>query len=241
MSKSLKVVFFDMGNTLLHFHHGKSDKEKDAVGLKYLTDFLKQYSDKITYHEVKNDFFKKWNEIMPLRKLYNTEYPIETYLNNLMKKYGVKLELDLCKEAMNIFYTEYRNYVRTEKNICQTLEIIRSKGYRIGVISNSCLYDEVMINCFKKVGIDKLIDCFTFSYYLKVSKPKREIFEIALKRMNIDPDQAIMIGDNLISDVEISKQLGLISVWFNNKRCPNNSNIIPDLEISQLFQINDYI
>jgi len=25
----IKVIFFDMGNTLLHFHHGKSDDHKD--------------------------------------------------------------------------------------------------------------------------------------------------------------------------------------------------------------------
>lgn len=27
-----KTIFFDMGNTLLHFHHGMSDAEKDRIG-----------------------------------------------------------------------------------------------------------------------------------------------------------------------------------------------------------------
>lgn len=42
----IKVVFFDMGNTLLHFHTGKSDDEKDIEGLKILTQYLNKFNNK---------------------------------------------------------------------------------------------------------------------------------------------------------------------------------------------------
>lgn len=234
MIKNSKVVFFDMGNTLLHFHFGKTDDEKDTIGIKYLTEFLKQYNCKIEFDDVKKNFFDVWKKVMPLRKINHTEYEVEYYLNSFLKKYNVYLDLDICIKAMDTFYTEYRNNIWIEENIHRTLESIKEKGYRIGVISNSSLYDEVMINCFEKVQLAKYIDIFTFSYYLKICKPKEQIFEIAMDRMKVSPEEAIMIGDNLKNDIEPAQKVGLTGIWFNGDLTINNTYIKPDNEILKL-------
>ena len=158
MTKDLKVIYFDMGNTLLHFHHGKTDKEKDDIGIVYLTNFLKKFNCQIQLDDVKRYFFDEWQKVMPLRKINNIEYAVEDYLNGFLKRYDVELDLDMCIQGIDIFYTEYRNNVWIEEDLNGTLEKIKQKGYRIGVISNSCRYDEVMINCFKEAKIHKYID-----------------------------------------------------------------------------------
>ncbi|WP_406242430.1 HAD family hydrolase [Tissierella carlieri] len=241
MTKSSKVIFFDMGNTLLHFHFGKTDEEKDIIGIKHLTNFLKQYNRQVEFNDVKKHFFDEWQKVMPLRKINHTEYAVEDYLNGFLKKYDIELDLDMCIKALDIFYTEYRNNVRTEENIHHTLENIKQKGYRIGVISNSRLYDEVMINCFKKVGLAKYIDVFTFSYYLKICKPQKQVFEIALDRMKVNPEDAIMVGDNLKSDIEPAQKLGLTGIWFNKNLTLNDTDIKPDNEIFKLKELIDLL
>ncbi|MCQ4923608.1 HAD-IIIA family hydrolase [Tissierella carlieri] len=241
MTKSSKVIFFDMGNTLLHFHFGKTDEEKDIIGIKHLTNFLKQYNRQVEFNDVKKHFFDEWQKVMPLRKINHTEYAVEDYLNGFLKKYDIELDLDMCIKALDIFYTEYRNDVWTEENIHHTLENIKQKGYRIGVISNSRLYDEVMINCFKKVGLAKYIDVFTFSYYLKISKPQKQVFEIALDRMKVNPEDAIMVGDNLKSDIEPAQKLGLTGIWFNKNLTLNDTDIKPDNEIFKLKELIDLL
>jgi FMN phosphatase YigB (HAD superfamily) len=152
MKNNLKVVFFDMGNTLLHFHYGKSDNEKDTNEINYLTNFLQEIDPRVQIDDVRKNFFERWQKVMPLRKVNHIEYPVEDFLNNFMKKYEVNLDLDMCIKAMDVFYTEYRNNVWIEEEIHQTLDNIRNKGYKIGVISNASLYDEVMINCFKTLN-----------------------------------------------------------------------------------------
>ncbi|CAK7027515.1 HAD family hydrolase [Tissierella carlieri] len=241
MTKSSKVIFFDMGNTLLHFHFGKTDEEKDIIGIKHLTNFLKQYNRQVEFNDVKKHFFDEWQKVMPLRKINHTEYAVEDYLNGFLKKYDIELDLDMCIKALDIFYTEYRNDVWTEENIHHILENIKQKGYRIGVISNSRLYDEVMINCFKKVGLAKYIDVFTFSYYLKISKPQKQVFEIALDRMKVNPEDAIMVGDNLKSDIEPAQKLGLTGIWFNKNLTLNDTDIKPDNEIFKLKELIDLL
>ncbi len=241
MAKNSKVIFFDMGNTLLHFHFGQTDEEKDIIGINYLTNFLKQYNCQIEFEDVKEHFFDVWQETMTLRKINNTEYAVENYLNGFLKKYDVELDLDMCIEALDAFYTEYRNNIWIEENIHQTLENIKQKGYRIGVISNSRLYDEVMINCFKKVELDKFIDIFTFSYYLKICKPKKQLFEIAIDRMKVNPKDAIMVGDNLQNDIDPAQRLGLTGIWFNKNLTLNDTDIKPDNEIFKLRELIDLL
>ncbi len=230
-----------MGNTLLHFHFGKTDEEKDIAGINYLTNFLKQFNFQVEFDDVKKHFFDEWQKVIPLRKINHTEYAVEDYLNGFLVKYGVELDLDMCIRALDIFYTEYRNNVWVEENIQYTLENIIQKGYRIGVISNSSLFDEIMINCFKKAGLAKYIETFTFSYYLKICKPKRKLFEIALNRMKANPEEAIMVGDNLQSDIEPAQKLGLTGIWLNKNFISNDTDIKPDNEIFKLKELIDLL
>lgn len=235
---SIKVVFFDMGNTLLHFHRGKSDDEKDKQGLIYLTNYLKKFDSNITLDEVENIFFKNWMDRIDDRKVTFKEYPIEYFLNEFMKRYNVKLELSECIEAINLFYTEYRENLYFESNIHDTLKTIKDLGYYIGVISNTCYYDEVMKECFKKANLLDLIDSFTFSYSLKCGKPDKKIFKVALEKMNVLPNESIMVGDNLNSDIKPAQELGMYTILLkniNNKEA--SSEIIPDIVISDFSDL----
>lgn len=236
----LKVMFFDMGNTLLHFHRGKTDDEKDIQGLKYLTEYLNKLNPQITFNEVRENFFEGWMEGIKDRKIMNIEYPIEGFLNSFLKKYNLELSLNECIDAINLFYTEYREQVYFEEDILDTLRYIRKRGYKIGVISNTCYYDDVMKECFKKAGIYDLIDNFIFSYSLQIGKPNIEIFNIAIDKMNINPSEAVMIGDNLEKDIKPALKLGMKTIWLNTNN-NKTTKIKPHIEISSLSEIKEVI
>lgn len=237
----VKVIFFDMGNTLLHFHYGKSDDEKDMQGLIYLTEYLNKFNTKIKLDEVKQGFYENWMEGIKERRVTLTEYPIEDFLNNFLHKYEISLKLEQCIEAINLFYTDYREQVYFEKDIYDTLKTIKDKGFKIGVISNTCYYDEVMKECFKKASIYDLIDSFTFSYSLRIGKPNKQIFKTALETMKITPVEAVMVGDNLESDIKPALDLGIKTIWLNHKNNSINSEIVPDIEISCISELLKYI
>lgn len=237
----IKAIYFDMGNTLLHFHHGKPDEVKDMNGVKYLTDHLRRFNKDINFDDVRQGFFEKWMKGIEDRTETFVEYPIEEFLNNFLKEYQLCFSMEQCIETINIFYSDYREQLHFEKNIFETLSSIKKKGYKIGVISNTCYYDEVMKECFKKANIYDLIDNFTFSYSLRVGKPKREIFEAALKVMNVEPYEAVMIGDSLDKDIKPALEIGMRTIWLNNKNINNNSKVIPQYEIQLLADLLKYI
>lgn len=237
----VKVIFFDMGNTLLHFHYGKSDDEKNVQGLIYLTKYLNKFDANITFDEVENIFFKKWMHGIKDRKMKFKEYPIEVFLNDFLANYNIKLNLNECIEAISLFYTEYREQVFFEHDIFDTLKAIKDKGYKIGIISNTCYYAEVMKECFKHVGIYELIDNFTFSYSLQIGKPDVKIFKTAIETMNTTPKESVMVGDSLKSDIKPALDLGMKAIWFNHKNKATNDEISPNIEISYISELLNFI
>ncbi|MBB6217464.1 putative hydrolase of the HAD superfamily [Anaerosolibacter carboniphilus] len=237
----VKVVFFDMGNTLLHFHYGESDEEKDMQGLIYLTEYLNKFNENIKFDEVKQGFYTSWMNGIRDRKITHIEYPIEDFLNNFLQKYQVSLDLKQCIEAIHLFYTEYREQVYFENDIYDVLKMIKHKGYKIGIISNTCYYDEVMKACFKKAKIYDLIDSFTFSYSLRIGKPNKEIFTRAIDAMKITPQEAIMVGDSLESDIKPAIDLGMKTIWLNRESRNINKEVMADIEISCISEIYKHI
>jgi putative hydrolase of the HAD superfamily len=67
-------------------------------------------------------------------------------------------------------------------------------------------------------------------------KPDASIFEHALKLMSIEKDDAIMVGDNLMTDILGANRAGIKSVWINRHNKERNE-VVPAYEIQHLEQI----
>ncbi|WP_017727702.1 HAD family hydrolase [Halalkalibacterium ligniniphilum] len=67
-------------------------------------------------------------------------------------------------------------------------------------------------------------------------KPDPTIFEHALSIMSLDKDEAIMVGDNLMTDILGSSRVGMKSVWINRHNKERNE-VIPTYEITHLEEL----
>jgi putative hydrolase of the HAD superfamily len=67
-------------------------------------------------------------------------------------------------------------------------------------------------------------------------KPDATIFEHALEKMNLSKDEAIMVGDNLMTDILGASRVGMKSVWINRHDKERNE-VIPDFEITHLEEL----
>ncbi|EGL84246.1 HAD-superfamily hydrolase, subfamily IA, variant 1 [Caldalkalibacillus thermarum TA2.A1] len=68
-------------------------------------------------------------------------------------------------------------------------------------------------------------------------KPDPSIFEHALNLMALVPDEAIMVGDNLMTDILGSSRAGMKNVWINRNGKPHHPEVIPDFEIKSLTEL----
>lgn len=91
-------------------------------------------------------------------------------------------------------------------DVLDTLEYLKREGFRLAVISNLATpYKRVLSD----TGIQHYFDVCVFSCDEGVRKPNPAIYKVALERLGISPNEAIMIGDSFVSDVEGPKRVGI--------------------------------
>ena len=59
----------------------------------------------------------------------------------------------------------------------------------------------------------------------KAYKPRKEIFELALKSTGLHADEVIHIGDSLSSDVKGASSVGIKAIWLNRFEKKNSSDV----------------
>ncbi|GGP07125.1 HAD family hydrolase [Oceanobacillus neutriphilus] len=74
-----------------------------------------------------------------------------------------------------------------------------------------------------------------------IGKPDREIFDYVLKALNIKAEAAVMVGDNLHTDIIGANRTGIDSIWLNRFDAENKSNIKPDYEIKSLKELKSIL
>ena len=121
------------------------------------------------------------------------------------------------------------------------LEIL-GKRYKIGIIANQLLGTKERLDEF---GVLKYIDLVIASAEEGVSKPDKRIFEIALKRSNCKPSNAVMIGDRVDNDIIPAKLIGMHTIWVK-QGFGQYWNITQEIEkadytINRLMEICDFL
>ncbi|HLU21312.1 MAG TPA: HAD family hydrolase [Bacillaceae bacterium] len=71
-------------------------------------------------------------------------------------------------------------------------------------------------------------------------KPDPSIFEHALQLMEVDKDEVLMVGDNLMTDILGANQTGIKSVWINRHQ-KERTEVVPTYEINHLEGLFDIL
>jgi HAD superfamily hydrolase (TIGR01509 family) len=228
-----------MGNTLIDFHQGRSDNEKDDIGISAISDFLTLKLGRDVSHEyIQKEFIEKWFAIMPLRKKFLKEFPIEEFLDPFLRGLELNFTYEEKVKLMILFDSGYQQDLVTAPDLHNLLRSLKNK-YKIGVISNSPSFPEVNINHFKHLELDQFIDHYIFSYSLTIAKPQTAIFKKATELFDTAPEQCVMVGDSLVADIEGAQRLKMKTIWLNSKGESSSLPITPDLEIKFLSELSN--
>ena len=90
-----------------------------------------------------------------------------------------------------------------------TLKALKARGFIVGVISNTPPLNPDTIAGF---GFSQYVDAWVFSHELGVSKPDARIFELALTKLSVSADEALMIGDSFDKDILGARAAGIDAV-----------------------------
>ncbi len=68
-------------------------------------------------------------------------------------------------------------------------------------------------------------------------KPRKEIFEAALRILNLPAQDVLHVGDSLIYDVEGAAAAGMKTAWINRNRRPFTGKVQPDVILPGLVEL----
>lgn len=165
--------------------------------------------------------------------------PFETIQGKVLQLYKEK------KKGERVLIEEYgleRPRWRTEDEelfpgAYECLEKL-SKKYKIGIIANQVPGTAARL---EKHGVLKFIDLVIASAEEGVEKPDRKIFELALSRANVKPENAVMIGDRVDNDIVPAKKMGMKTVRVNQGMWKywevSNEGELADYEVDDLSAV----
>jgi putative hydrolase of the HAD superfamily len=222
----LRAVLFDWGDTLMQFGYEPELVEAGhRAGLEALgRDGLPEIEG-ITAH------FREHYE--PLFWVHGTleeiEYP--GLVRELFGHFGIDLtdeELGRFLEAEHAAWEPARVLGSTTHAL---LEVLRSRGLRLGLVSNAFDPGWLLHRDLEQMGIAERIDYAVFSSEVGKRKPHPEIFERALEALEVAPGEALFVGDRLYEDVRGAAQVGMTTVqavWFRADEHPDGGE--PDYQ-----------
>ncbi|OZM58767.1 2-haloalkanoic acid dehalogenase [Lottiidibacillus patelloidae] len=88
-----------------------------------------------------------------------------------------------------------------------------------------------------KTNLNRYFDEIIISEEVGISKPDKQIFELALRKIHVNPEAALFVGDDLEKDIAGCQNAGMKGIWFNPQKIKNDSEIKPYAEINSFDRL----
>ncbi len=115
-----------------------------------------------------------------------------------------------------------------------------AETYELYAVSNGNL--RVQEGRLAKANISQFFREIFISEALGADKPSPEFFRHVFARIpDFTPQEAIIVGDSLTSDILGGKNAGIPTCWINPKHKPHPASLCPDYQIEALSQLPDLL
>jgi putative hydrolase of the HAD superfamily len=229
--KHYRHIFFDLDQTLWDFDKSCSetltelyhhfDLKKVGVDLNLLIQ---------TYKEVNNRLWEGFNQ-----GKINKEEIRHKRFENTFEEMG--LNRNDVPENIN---DEFIKICPAKGNVIpHAHEVLQylNKNYSLHIITNG--FKETQHIKIKSSNLDQYFKVVINAEICGFKKPDKAIFEHAMEKTNGKCDECIMIGDDLITDIQGAKNTGMDHVYFNHLKKEHNEKVMH--EITCLSQLKNFL
>lgn len=210
--KTIKAVLFDLGDTLVNF--GKVDRATifmEAARASY--DYLKQAGQPVGSFRVyvwRNIFGMHAKTV--LSKITGNDFDSLEVLKYSGILQGWKLSDEQWEDVNRCWYEPLRRRGKIEEDLAGTLGKLRDAGLKLGIVSNTFVHGCSLDAHLKELGILDFFPLRIYSYQLKFRKPDKRIFLEAAKRLSVEPEDTLFVGDRINKDVNGAIRTGMVPV-----------------------------
>ncbi len=232
---NIKAIFFDFDDTLIHVKYAMNT----AI---YALAILLSNKFSISILKIMNSLYNIQHTMIKDGVLDRNKWWLR-----LASCLNIELSDDLIHKLTETYWNIIIRYSYVDPETIQILYKLKNCGYILSIISNTDGNPNIKL---KRIQNALPIDLFNVIIIAgedtKSLKPSVEPFILALKRLKLNANESIYIGDDIYYDVLGAKKVGMITILLQDERITshsvdNHANINPDFKIRRLNEILNII
>jgi len=215
----LRAVLFDLGGTLIQTPSIPEIMQDmlEAKGISRSIEEIDKARKEADTHmggyrdlpKLREEFWIKWN-------------------SKILEKLRIKREQKTLATYIFESWWDYAN-ARLYPEVMKVLQILRENGFKLGVVTNGLKSDIDKI--LPQVGLAGAFDIVVVIDSVGKMKPDKDIFLHALKKLSVQPHEALFIGDRIEEDYNGAKNAGIKAFLIDREnKTEKNADKIQSLE-----------
>lgn len=223
----IKAIYFDLFFTLIIPTYEKTNNEFDILNLS-VSEWEQYAENDMLYRERALGLVKTETEVID--KIMSL-MPFE--VNAFQKKQVLYVREQRMKKAMKTVSEE----------ILDVLRKLRSTDIKLGLISNA---DPIDCKYWNQSPLFRYFNDVVFSCSVGLLKPDKQIYELAMRHLNVSPEQCLFVGDGGSNELCGAKSAGMRTVFsemLETKNAEQRKNIIKyaDYHIKHISELFYYL
>ena len=210
-----KAIFIDIDDTLLDYI--PCCREAFDAAMRNLTPSLEEREGERLFQL----FFEISGRLFSEAKhgKYTIAEVMDLYPKEFIAAIGYpESAVDPFKHAFRAAWGETHTLVPEAKEM---LDILRTKGYRLFAASNS--FGHLQRRRLERAGILPYFEDTYISMDIGYDKPDIRFFQEALRRCGLQPNEVLMIGDSMTTDILGAQAAGIEALFFDRR---NNASLL---------------
>lgn len=126
-----------------------------------------------------------------------------------------KLLMTMCRHFMNPIFARGRCY----EDSLSVLRELRLRRLKTGIVSNTTWGSPAILwrEEIKRLGLDELVDAAVFCRDAGWRKPARQVFQFTLKKLHLNPQDCVFVGDYPRWDLVGPRAVGIKAVLIDRQ------------------------
>lgn len=229
----IKMVWLDLDDTLYDFSFNSNEALAEVYDIFHLNRYWADVDSwRDDYHCVNK---RLWELYAP--GLITRDYLRIERFRQPLSNVGVDQENAIALSSVldEAYLASLGHRSTTIPGAIELLKRLKTAGFHLGILSNG--FTEVQYAKLTSTGIILYIDVVVLSDEIGVNKPNLPIYRYAEQKAKVTPDECMMIGDNLDTDIRGAVDAGWRAIYFN----PIAINNVLPLSVVQVTSLNEIL
>lgn len=231
----IKAVFFDVGDTLIEFGSKSVLKNRNSI----LLGFMESLGYKTEAEEIER-LLREIHDYLERKYVGSVEkYKFGIGLSLLFKRLGIKVDEERINALNEKLWNIFLDGMKLKPHAKEILLALKKNGYKLAIVTNFGTREgNRIIDAF---GLRKYFDLIVISEDVGAEKSTTIPFKVALEKLDLKPEEVVMVGDRGDEDILGAKLLGMKAVKVPGSHGVFGETRKADYEINDLIELKEIL